>query len=79
MSLLSCAYLGVQYLLALGRSGFVLLLGIAAVAELGMLVAVGSGLTDVALVLVVLQLVLAPVLLGMSVRSATTARRSAVA
>jgi glycosyltransferase involved in cell wall biosynthesis/O-antigen/teichoic acid export membrane protein len=79
MALLSCAYLGVQYLLALGRSGFVLLLGIAAVAELGMLVAVGSGLTDVALVLVVLQLVLAPVLLGMSVRSATTARRSAVA
>ena len=79
MSLLACAYLGVQYLLALGRSGFVLLLGLAAVAELGMLVAVGSGLTSVALVLVVLQLVLAPTLLGMSVRSAATARRGAVA
>ena len=79
MSLLACAYLGVQYLLALGRSGFVALLGVAALAELGALVAVGSGLTSVALVLVVLQLVLAPTLLGMSVRSAATARRGAVA
>jgi glycosyltransferase involved in cell wall biosynthesis/O-antigen/teichoic acid export membrane protein len=74
MSLLACAYLGVQYLLALGRSRFVLLLGTAAVAELGMLVAVGSGLVSVALVLVVLQLVLAPTLLGLGLRSAATAR-----
>ncbi len=70
MSLLACAYLGVQYLLALGRTGFVALLAVAAVAELGMLLAVGSGLVAVAGVVVVLQLVLAPVLLGMSVRSA---------
>jgi len=79
MSLLACAYLGVQYLLALGRSAFVVLLALAAVAELGMLVAVGSGLTSVALVLVVLQLVLAPALLGLSARSAATASRGAVA
>jgi glycosyltransferase involved in cell wall biosynthesis/O-antigen/teichoic acid export membrane protein len=70
MSLLAAAYLGVQYLLALGRTGFVVLLAIAALAELGMLAAVGSGLVAVATVVVVLQLVLAPVLLGLSVRSA---------
>lgn len=70
MSLLAGAYLGVQYLLALGRTGFVILLAVAAVAELGMLAAVGSGLVAVATVVVILQLVLAPVLLGLSVRSA---------
>lgn len=70
MSLLAAAYLGVQYLLALGRTGFVVLLAIAALAELGMLAAVGSGLVAVATVVVVLQLVLAPVLLGLSVRNA---------
>jgi hypothetical protein len=78
MGLLACAYLGVQYLLALGRTGFVALLAAAAAAELALLVAVGSGLVEVATVLVVLQLVLAPVLLGMSVRSAAS-RRGAVA
>ena len=70
MSLLATAYLGVQYLLALGRTGFVALLGLAAVAELCMLLAVGSGLVAVASVVVILQLVLAPVLLGLSVRTA---------
>jgi O-antigen/teichoic acid export membrane protein len=70
MSLLACAYLGVQYLLALGRSGFVLVLVLAMLAELAMLLAVGSSLVAVASVLVVLQLVLTPLLLGMSVRSA---------
>jgi glycosyltransferase involved in cell wall biosynthesis/O-antigen/teichoic acid export membrane protein len=74
MGLLACAYLGVQYLLALGRTGFVALLAVAAAAELAFLVALGSGLVEVATVLVVLQLVLAPVLLGMSVRSATSGR-----
>ena len=53
-----------------------LLLGTAAVAELGMLVAVGSGLVSVALVLVVLQLVLAPTLLGLGLRSAAGTREA---
>jgi O-antigen/teichoic acid export membrane protein len=81
MSLLACAYLGVQYLLALGRSGFVLLLALATVAELVMLLAVGSTLVAVATVLVALQLILTPVLLGMSVRTAAprAARPGAVA
>ena len=76
MALLSAAYLGVQYLLALGRNGFVALLAVAAVAELVMLLAVGSGLVAVAMVLVVLQLVLAPVLLGLSVRTAAPPARA---
>jgi glycosyltransferase involved in cell wall biosynthesis/O-antigen/teichoic acid export membrane protein len=76
--LLACAYLGVQYLLALGRTGFVALLAVAAAAELALLVALGTGLVAVAAVLLSLQLVLAPLLLGMSVRSAAS-RQGAVA
>lgn len=75
-SLLSVAYLGVQYLLALGRTGFVALLAMAAVAELVLLLALGTGLVAVALVLVALQLVLAPVLLGLSVRTAALPARA---
>jgi O-antigen/teichoic acid export membrane protein len=78
MGLLACAYLGVQYLLALGRTGFVAVLAVAAAAELALLVALGTGLVAVATVLLVLQLVLAPLLLGMSVRSAAS-RGGAVA
>jgi len=48
----------------------VLVLVLAMLAELAMLLAVGSSLVAVASVLVVLQLVLTPLLLGMSVRSA---------
>jgi glycosyltransferase involved in cell wall biosynthesis/O-antigen/teichoic acid export membrane protein len=76
MGLLACAYLGVQYLLALGRTGFVAVLALAAVAELALLFALGSGLVAVATVLLVLQLVLAPLLLGMSVRSAASRQRA---
>jgi len=76
MGLLSCAYLGVQYLLALGRTSFVLLLGLAAVVELALLVAVGSALTQVALVLAGLQLALAPSLLLLVVRGGRAPSRS---
>jgi hypothetical protein len=81
MSLLASAYLGVQYLLALGHSGFVALLALATIAELVMLLTVGSTLVAVATVLLVLQLVLTPVLLGLSVRTAAPrpARPGAVA
>jgi O-antigen/teichoic acid export membrane protein len=70
MSLLACAYLAVQYLLALRRAGFVPLLGLAAVVELGVLMLVGSALVDVALVMVCLQLVLAPAVFTLVMRSA---------
>jgi glycosyltransferase involved in cell wall biosynthesis/O-antigen/teichoic acid export membrane protein len=81
MSLLACGYLGVQYLLALGRSSFVVVLALAAVVELATLIAIGFGLTGVALVVAALQVVLAPIVLGIGLRSAATARapRGAIA
>jgi glycosyltransferase involved in cell wall biosynthesis/O-antigen/teichoic acid export membrane protein len=74
MSLLAWAYLSVQYLLALGRSSFVALLAIAPPVELALLVLVGAQLTDVASVLVALQLVLAPAVFVLVLRSAARAR-----
>ena len=74
MSLLAWAYLSVQYLLALGRINFVILLAIAPPLELALLLAVGAQLTDVATVLVALQLVLAPAVFGLVLRSASRAR-----
>ena len=41
MALLACAYLSVQYLLALGRASFIWVLGVAAVMEVGLLVTSG--------------------------------------
>jgi glycosyltransferase involved in cell wall biosynthesis/O-antigen/teichoic acid export membrane protein len=79
MSLLACGYLGVQYLLALGRSAFVVMLGFAAVVELVLLTLVGAALVDVALVLVGLQLVLAPAVFALVFRSANRVARGAVA
>jgi O-antigen/teichoic acid export membrane protein len=75
MALLACGYLAVQYLLALGRVSFVLVLGLAAALELVLLATVGAQLTQVALVVAALQLGLAG-LLGLAVRSA---RRQALA
>jgi len=74
MSLLAWAYLSVQYLLALGRVSFVLLLGLAPIVELALLRAVGADLTGVALVLVALQGVLAPAVFAVVLRSAAQAR-----
>jgi O-antigen/teichoic acid export membrane protein len=75
MALLACGYLAVQYLLALGRVSFVVILGLAAALELVLLATVGAQLTQVALVVAALQLGLAA-LLGLAVRSA---RRQALA
>jgi glycosyltransferase involved in cell wall biosynthesis/O-antigen/teichoic acid export membrane protein len=74
MSLLAWAYLSVQYLLALGRANFVILLAIAPPVELALLVLVGAQLTDVASVLAALQLVLAPTVFALVLRSAARAR-----
>jgi glycosyltransferase involved in cell wall biosynthesis/O-antigen/teichoic acid export membrane protein len=74
MSLLAWAYLSVQYLLALGRVSFVFLLGLAAPLELALLVIVGAQLTSVAATLVGLQLVLAPTVFALVLRSAARAR-----
>ena len=70
MSLLACAYLGVQYLLALGNARFIVLLGFAAVAEPLLLLLIGAHLRDVALALFGLQLALARDRTTISFRSA---------
>jgi O-antigen/teichoic acid export membrane protein len=68
MTLLACAYLGVQYLLAIGRRRFIAVLGVAAAAEVLLLIAVGADLTGIALVLFGLQLVTAVSVLTLSFR-----------
>jgi glycosyltransferase involved in cell wall biosynthesis/O-antigen/teichoic acid export membrane protein len=76
MSLLACAYLSVQYLLALERANFLWALGIAAVAEPLLLQSIGSRITAVAIGLLVVQLVLAAAILSLGFRSAASPRAS---
>jgi O-antigen/teichoic acid export membrane protein len=76
MSLLACAYLSVQYLLALERANFLWALAIAAIAEPLVLQALGSRLTAVAVGLLVVQTFLAFVVLSLGFRSAASPRAS---
>jgi O-antigen/teichoic acid export membrane protein len=76
MSLLACAYLSVQYLLALERANFLWALAVAAVAEPLLLQGVGSELTAVAVGLLVVQALLASVVLSLGFRSAASPRAS---
>jgi len=69
MALLACAYLAVQYLIALERSSFLLILGLGAVAELILLPIVGAVPTDVALVVVGLQVAMLPAFYTLVTRS----------
>jgi glycosyltransferase involved in cell wall biosynthesis/O-antigen/teichoic acid export membrane protein len=75
MALLACAYLSVQYLLALGRAGFVWVLGVAAALEVLLLVGIGANLTGIALALMALQFACAAVVLTLSFRGAAPAVR----
>ncbi len=79
MSLLACAYLSVQYLLALERANFLWALAVAAVAEPLVLQAIGSRLTAVAVGLLVVQAFLAVVILSLGFRSAAAPRASGAA
>ena len=79
MSLLACAYLSVQYLLALERTNFLWALGAAAIAEPLVLQATGSHLTAVAFGLLAVQSLLAAVILSLSFRSAASPRALAAA
>jgi glycosyltransferase involved in cell wall biosynthesis/O-antigen/teichoic acid export membrane protein len=76
MSLLACAYLSVQYLLALERANFLWALAVAAVAEPLVLQAIGSRITAVAVGLLAVQLVLAAIVLSLGFRSAASPRAS---
>jgi glycosyltransferase involved in cell wall biosynthesis/O-antigen/teichoic acid export membrane protein len=79
MSLLACAYLSVQYLLALERANFLWALGVAAVAEPLVLQTTGSHLTAVAVGLLAVQALLAAVVLSLGFRSAASPRASGAA
>jgi glycosyltransferase involved in cell wall biosynthesis/O-antigen/teichoic acid export membrane protein len=68
MALLACAYLTVQYLIALGRSGFLWVLAAAAAAEVLLLAGVGADLETIALVLFGLQAACATAMLVLSFR-----------
>jgi len=69
MAALACAYLAVQYLLALGRARFAWLLGVAVVIEVVAVLAAGTDLTAVAGVLAAVQVVCAAGLLALALRS----------
>jgi hypothetical protein len=79
MSLLACAYLSVQYLLALERANFLWALAVAAVAEPLLLQGVGTKLTAVAAGLLLIQALLAAVVLSLGFRSAASPRASGAA
>ncbi|MEA2492779.1 MAG: hypothetical protein QOJ29_690 [Thermoleophilaceae bacterium] len=79
MSLLACAYLSVQYLLALERANFLWPLAFAAVAEPLVLAAIGSHLTGVALGLLAVQALLASIILSLGFRSAASPRAEGAA
>jgi hypothetical protein len=67
MTLLAITYLAVQYLLGLRRTGFLWVLGAAALAEAPLLVLAGDDLTDIALMLAALQLALAGALFAATI------------
>jgi glycosyltransferase involved in cell wall biosynthesis/O-antigen/teichoic acid export membrane protein len=69
MALLASAYLSVQYLLALERSGFVWVLAVAAGLEIGLLAFVGADVTAIAVALFGLQLGCAGTVLALSLRA----------
>ena len=69
MTLLACAYLSVQYLLALGRWNFIWVLGVAAAVEVGLLAAIGGDLTSVAVGLTGLMVCCATTVFVISLRS----------
>jgi O-antigen/teichoic acid export membrane protein len=73
MSLLACSYLSVQYLLAMGRSSFLGVLGAGVVAEVLLLLSIGDDLTAIALALLGIQAVCAAVILTMALRTSTRA------
>jgi glycosyltransferase involved in cell wall biosynthesis/O-antigen/teichoic acid export membrane protein len=76
MSLLACAYLSVQYLLALERANFLWPLAVAAVAEPLVLQSIGAHITAVAIGLLGVQLILATAILALGFRSAASPRAS---
>jgi len=75
LTLLACAYLAVQYHLALHRSRFIAVLVVAAMAQPLVLVAIGAHLTPIAIGLLGLNGVLATIMVVLAFRLAPAAAR----
>jgi O-antigen/teichoic acid export membrane protein len=71
MSLLACAYLSVQLLLAMGRATFIWVLGVAIVVEVVALIVIGADLTAVAIALFAVQVLCAGAVLVLALRQST--------
>jgi O-antigen/teichoic acid export membrane protein len=69
MTLLAWSYLSVQYLLGVGRAGFIPILAVAALAEIALLAAIGADLEQIAVALMGVQLACAAVILTLSFRT----------
>ena len=74
--LLACSYLSVQYLLALGRASFVIVLAAAALIEVVLLAGVGADLTGVAFALSALQAALAVIVVTIALRTVKASERA---
>lgn len=68
MALLACAYLSVQYLLAMGRASFIWVLAVCLVMETVLLILIGADLTTVAIALFGVQLACASSTMLLAVR-----------
>jgi O-antigen/teichoic acid export membrane protein len=77
MTLLAVVYLSVQFLLALDRSRFLVLLAVAAVVEAGLLVVIGPDLTGIAVGVLALEACLATSLVVVGMRAQSTGLASA--
>ena len=71
MALLACAYLSVQYLLAMGKASFLFVLAAGVLAEVGLLLAIGDDLTAIAIALFAIQAVCASIILTLALRQKT--------
>jgi O-antigen/teichoic acid export membrane protein len=69
MTLLACSYLSVQYLLALGRTGFIWALAVGVVVEVAVVAAIGADLTAVARALCAVQAGVAAIVVGTALRA----------
>jgi hypothetical protein len=71
MSLLACSYLSVQYLLAMGKASFLLVLAAGVVVEVPLLLSIGNDLTAIAIALLGIQAVCVATILPMALRQRT--------
>lgn len=78
MSLLACSYLSVQYLLAMGRTSFLIVLAAGVIAEVGLLLTIGDDLTAIAIALFAIQAVCAAIILTMAMRQKAAAGQAYV-